>query len=154
MCHICKNPRTRAQAQARARILKAERQKLSRKASNIKALLERKQFDVRDWSSYMYARSSHTGDLITKGRAFTSSTFPYIDLEENWVWEKEKNVYYRDKHRRYLFFPSRSFHFIDEKGEKDKVAIVPYVSFLFLHPSSQDLKLLRMAGTEVDINEI
>jgi hypothetical protein len=151
MCHICKNPRTRAQARARDRLQKAERERFQRKGRNFKSLLERKCFSP---DTGLIAHGEHHEGFIEYGNFHKFPDSPKWEGEETQsLAVKEKNLYYYHKGLGFIYFPWRQFYYClphrrNEVGCRD----ICYASkTIFINPREEDLALLRRIATEVPI---
>jgi hypothetical protein len=148
MCQICHNPRSKAQARAKERILKKEREKILKRIKNIFKLLSRMQLSPCNYR--YYARSKHTGTYIDNWNSKLDGTPSFVNIspEHSEHFLREDNLFCYSRERKFLFFPKSSFKYRQEGKEKFQ-SIIKIDGAIVYNPSEEDLKSLRRIGEEV-----
>lgn len=157
MCEICKKVHSRAQHNARERILKRESEKIAKKLAIFQKTLERKYFPEK--ISCYGAISKHTFGYVNKSyineyRQTTSfKDFKFQDITKPL---KEKNLFYSFP----LWAPNYKIIWIPENFFDEKIDAptgkrienqrgIFYYPGLFYNPSKEIIKYLKKNGTEV-----
>jgi len=160
MCKICQKICSKAQYKARERILKGEKERIFKKANNLKRILERKYFPGEISRAHVF--SEHTGEEIKRGGnekegeisltpSYYLNDIKKINKVNHLTPIKEKNIFYVFPFGpgNPMWIPKR-FFFLNEDG-RETIVTTTSVSggALLINPPDWLINFLKKNGTEV-----
>lgn len=148
MCQICNNVHSRAQYNARNRILKKEREKTVKKLTTFKKMLERKYFPGK--ISAFGGISKHTSKHLN------GDSLKHFSLKDIENPLKEENVFYSfplwAPNYKIIWIPEY-LHYKKDDNNNTKYEIFYYPG-LFCNPSKEIIEYLKKNGIEVQFPNV